>query len=374
MSPPPESFYPRLTVETDPSSEAGDLSNLASRIRDAVARFDDLVVVSDGSDMEGAPAQRRTWRAGWDLVLRITAIPAGDRRVRLGARLLDAGGQRVVWSRDYEPVSFAPEDDGARTVIIRSIATTLAQPYGVIHAHVRAAIARENRTIDPYGCVVSGLDYWLTNDRSAHAAARACILDRLKIYPTFGPLHSQLTYLHLEEFRQGYNPMPGNPVARALESARLAVLHRPTSARSHQSLMAALYSSGDLTGAWRAADDALALNPDDTEIIADVGSFRIMAGDFELGLAHIDRAIALNPAPPAWVITFRALGLYMLGRLDQSGPMVASLEGSRYAPAQMALILAAYQFRNARMASGDSRLSGSSIRSCKPIRRSSCGA
>jgi hypothetical protein len=345
--PPPESFYPTLTVEADPPAGSTDLANLAARIRDAVARFDDLVVVADGADMEGAPAQRRQRRAGWDLILRLTAMPAGDGKVRLGVRLLDAGGQRVVWARDFEQVSFAVEDDSARTVVVRSIATTLAQPYGVIHAYVRAAIARENRAIDPYGCVVGGLDYWLSNDRAVHSSARACIMDRLKAYPNFGPLHSQLTYLHLEEYRQGYNPLPGSPVARALESARLAVLHRPTSARSHQSLMAALYTSGDLAGAWRAADDALALNPDDTEIIADVGTFRIMAGDFELGLSHIERAMALNPAPPAWVITFRALALYMLGRLEQSGPMVSALEGSRYAPAQMALIMAAYQFRDA---------------------------
>jgi hypothetical protein len=55
----------------------------------------------------------------------------------------------------------------------------------------------------------------------------------------------------------------------------------------------------------------------------------------------------LNPAPPVWVNTFRAVALYMLGRLEQSGPMALGLQGSSYPIAMIALVMASFQFRDA---------------------------
>jgi tetratricopeptide (TPR) repeat protein len=344
-TPQPEAFYPTLTVEADLSGGDPDALIIAGRLRDAIARFDDIVVVGDSIDMAAAPASAPP-PGDWGLVLRLATIPSGGNQIRIAVRLLNRRDQRLLWSREVGPVPRGQEGDRALSSAIRTIASTLAQPYGVIHAHVRGLLAGRTDAKDPFGCVVAGLDYWLVNDRASHLQARRCIEDRLKLYPAFGPLHAQLTYLHLEEYRQGHNVLPGDARSRALESARRAVLHRPASARSHQSLMAALFASGDLGGAWRAAADALSLNPNDTEIIADVGSYRVMAGDFEEGLAYLDQAIDLNAAPPAWVVTFRAMAHYMLGRLELSGPMARTLEGSNYPLAQMALILAAFQYRD----------------------------
>jgi tetratricopeptide (TPR) repeat protein len=342
----PETFYPTLSVAIDPASAYSGVSLATTRIRDAISRFDDLIIVGDAADMAGAASSSGGARSGWALTLIIHAAPAGDGTVRLSARLIEDQTRRLLWSREFSPFPEGPSGDAARSGIVRHVASALAQPYGVIHAHVRALLNRSGATDDPYGCIVQGLDYWLSNSRQDHLKARACIIDRLKQYPTLGPLHAQLAYLHLEEFRHGYNPMPGDARARALESAQKAVQDRPASARSQQALMATLYASGDLDNAWRAGADALALNPYDTEIIADVGSYHVMAGNFERGLGYLDQAIEFNPAPPAWVVTFRAMALYMLGRLDQSGPMVRALQGSDYPPAQMALVMAAYQFRD----------------------------
>ncbi len=342
--PRPEASYPHLVVEPEGPATA-ESALIAGRVRDAIVKFDDLVVVADAG---GAPPTRAAPAPGpRDLLLRIKASPAGEGQLRIALRLISRGDMRVIWSRELDPLPAGTAGDRALTAAIRAAAAQLAQPYGVIHAYARELLGAGGSREDPFACVVAGLDYWLTNDRAAHLRARRCIEEQLASYPGFGPLHAQMTYLHLEEFRQGYNPLPGDARARALESARMAVLHRPASARSHQAKMAANFANGDLQGAWRAGAEALALNPFDAEIIADIGSYRVMAGEFEAGLAYLDQAVDLNTAPPAWVLTFRALALYMLGRLEASGPMARALEGSSYPPAQMALILAAFQFRDA---------------------------
>jgi tetratricopeptide (TPR) repeat protein len=101
-----------------------------------------------------------------------------------------------------------------------------------------------------------------------------------------------------------------------------------------------------MDAAWRAAGEALRLNPYDTEILQDVGARHVQSGHFEKGLAMIDEALALNPSPPTWALTFRAVALYMLGRLDQSGPAVLRLRETGYPPAKIALVMASYQFRD----------------------------
>jgi tetratricopeptide (TPR) repeat protein len=344
-----ESFYPVVVVQSDPATSDQATEAMAARLRDALARFDDLIVVaeSERSDMASAPRTPFVRPPGRDLMLRVTETPADVGRTRVGARLLDRRDNRVVWSREFDPFPNGTDGDQQRLAIIRSIASTVAQPYGVIHAHVRARMDMASQSADPYGCLVTGFDYWQTNDQTTHATVRNCIVAKLKDHATNGALHAQLAYLHLEEFRHGYNPLPGDPLARALEQAQLAVRLAPASARSHQALLAALFSRRDIEGAWRAANEALALNPYDTDIMADVAARHIQAGRFERGLQLLRDAFELNTAPPVWARTYQAMALYMLNRVDEASTIATQLEETRYPPAMVATLLVAYQRRDA---------------------------
>ena len=55
------------------------------------------------------------------------------------------------------------------------------------------------------------------------------------------------------------------------------------------------------------------LRPHNVDIIVALGAARMQAGQFELGLSDIERAIALKPRSPAYVHSFAALGLLAIG-------------------------------------------------------------
>jgi tetratricopeptide (TPR) repeat protein len=346
-------FYPTLTVEPDQAGTYLDIAVTAARVRDAIARFDDLIVVADSPDMESTAGKNRLQR-GAHLVLRINGDPAEAGAIRLSARLLDRADQRLIWSREFGPFAAGAAGDSARTAIIRSIASTIAQPYGVVHAYVRSTLDGAAASKDPYGCLVASFDYWQTNDRKTHGEARTCITERLKQQPMAKSLHAQLAYLHLEEFRHGFNPLPGDPLARALDSAQAAVRIAPTSARSHQALLAARFSWRDMDGAWKSANEALQLNPYDTDIIADVGARHIQSGRYEKGLAMLNEAFELNTAPPIWATTYQGLALYMLDRWEEASLAASRLETTTYPGAIVATVLVAYRERKA--ARGKERL------------------
>jgi Flp pilus assembly protein TadD len=343
--PPAEAFYPALLVEADIAGSGTQAVPLAARLREALARFDALVVIGEAAavDMAAALPTARIRPPGRDLALRVTASSVGGGAIRYGARLIDRDDNRIVWSREFEAV--APDTD-AIPDLVASIATQIAQPYGVVHAHVRSRLDRSAAGADPYGCLVSSFDYWHANDRFAHAAARTCIVDRLRDYPGSAALHAQLAYLHLEEHRHGYNPSSGDPLDRALDSAAAAVRLAPASARSHQALLAARFSRRDFDGAWRAADEALRLNPFDTDILADVGARHIQSGRFDAGLDMLRRASRLNPAPPLWAQTYEAIALYMLGRIDEASIIAAQLDSARLPTSMIAALLVAYHKRD----------------------------
>jgi tetratricopeptide (TPR) repeat protein len=338
---PDPDFTPSIVVEGEQESGLPAQLAILNRMRDALARFDDIVVVREGGS--GASAVRGSAPR---LVLRIVQDAQSGREPRILARLIDLRDQKVLWSRAFEPAIANAGAEDRETTIIRAIAATLAQPYGVIHAHVRSLSANGDRRSGPYGCLVAGFDYWHVNDAASHANVRRCLLEKALEHPSAAAIHAQLAFIHLEEYRQGYNPLPGDPRERALASANAAVRHAPASARAQQALLAAHFARGDMDAAWRAAGEALRLNPYDTEILQDVGARHVQSGHFEKGLAMIDEALALNPSPPTWALTFRAVALYMLGRLDQSGPAALRLRETSYPPAKIALVMASYQFRD----------------------------
>jgi hypothetical protein len=335
-------FAPSIVVEADAvSPEPADLAGLVQRTRDAVARFDDIVIVHDIADMVSGTSRSSHIRPGSLLILRISAINAANTMIRFNARLVDQADQTLLWSREFDPVPTGPQGDGARTKIVQAISTAIAQPYGVIHAHVRKRLASGLHESDPYGCIISGFDYWRSNDSRNHGIARDCLIQRIQQFPGISSLHAQLTYLYLEEYRQGYNPLPGNPLDRALDSANRAATLAPASARSQQALLAAHFARGEMESAWRAANEAMALNPFDTEILADVGARHVQSGYYEKGLGMLQQALELNSSPPTWALTFRAAAYYLLDQNDQSRRIASSLGGSEYPLAMMALIMVA---------------------------------
>ena len=64
----------------------------------------------------------------------------------------------------------------------------------------------------------------------------------------------------------------------------------------------ALFDRHDLTGFRTAGERALALNPNDPELLAHYGTRLVYMGEWERGLALVTKAIALNPDHPQWYL------------------------------------------------------------------------
>jgi tetratricopeptide (TPR) repeat protein len=67
-----------------------------------------------------------------------------------------------------------------------------------------------------------------------------------------------------------------------------------------------------------AADRAVALNPNNAEVLAESGMRLAFMGQWDRGISLIDAAIARNPAHPGWYHTAPALDFYRQGRYAEA--------------------------------------------------------
>jgi tetratricopeptide (TPR) repeat protein len=180
---------------------------------------------------------------------------------------------------------------------------TVAQPYGVI-VRPELVLARRKgpEKLKTYDCFLLFYDYAADHGAEKHLRAREAlesVVEKDADSAMVWAIHSQL---YTDSFRYGYNRNGTHEAMlhKGLEYAQKAVRLDPMNPQAYHALFAARYASGDLKGFREAAERAIGLNPNDTDLLADYGLHLIMSNDWERGRLFLKVAISLNPEPPDW--------------------------------------------------------------------------
>ena len=191
------------------------LALLRRKLCDALAAFDEVEVywrsaASEGARRIGGSAAYGAPNA--DYLLVVSTQHAPDGAARLTFRFFDLADNTLLWSRSFD--SSRAEDD-----IIGRVAATLAQPYGVIHAHNRAKRAAGQTFEAHYACLLDAFDAWPSYDAGKDNVARACLLQRTAVDPTFSAGFAALATIYLREHFFGYGAQTG-PGRRSIARSR----------------------------------------------------------------------------------------------------------------------------------------------------------
>lgn len=267
---------------------------------DTMARFDDLLVVK-------TPSATQRPEEGADYVLTLNTARAGD-KVEGFVRLSAARDGRIVWTTSGER-SLAAMGDGAELrELAQGLAIRLAQPFGILHADLRLA------TLSPgIGCIYQAFNFRRHMKADEHLAARNCLDALIARDPEFHPAWSHLALLTADEYASGLNVRPGSPLDRALAAAVNAARLAPVSARAHQAMMEAQFLRGMTEEALKSGREALARNPYDPDIMADLGARYVQLDRAAEGLPLLERAVALSNGRPSWYDAFLYFAAYLTG-------------------------------------------------------------
>lgn len=307
---------PFVNLSADP--ETGMLAaGIAEEVLAQLARFKELSVFGGEltrTTASGASRADIRRKADARFVLEGNVRSSGG-KLRVASRVLDAETAAVLWSQVYDADLRVSDILTVESDIASKVATAIGQPSSSIFD--ASQLKRQDRRPDnfeAYRCALRFYRYRNLLTQAEHGATRNCLEQTTKRHPNYATGWAMLSYLYLDEDRFDLNRRIGPPgsVARAREAAKRAVELDPENARALQALMTVLFFDREPAEALRIGEKALALNPNDMELLAEFGSRLAQAGDWKRGSALLDEALARNPSRSNYYVGMRALAAYML--------------------------------------------------------------
>jgi tetratricopeptide (TPR) repeat protein/TolB-like protein len=334
----PALAIPRITVlgmpqaSGQPRSQVVFARPLTEKLRAAIASFDTLNVVGDGTEDAVPPGAASAKPGQVDYQLIGSGEFQQDGTIVGRFRLFDVAAGADVWSRPFGPLgpslNYGPIED----TVVRQLAIALARPFGVIRSNERmkhlAGGARDPR----YRCIVEASESFRSFDPAQHARARDCLEALTARDPGFamGLAYLASVYVREYQYRLGAAPVDASMLDRSLRAALKAIELSPESARAYQMLFTVLFARQDLPAAFAAGDKAMALNPYDVTILSDYGGRLIMSGEVDRGLEVLAGAAEDGAVRPSWYNFYLFLGSYLKNDMTSAARHASQITTESY--------------------------------------------
>ncbi len=233
--------------------------------------------------------------------------------IRVTVQLLASTDGTTLWAETYERELSGENLFDVQDQITENVVGAIGGAYGAIHrAGLQASRGKAPGTLEAYDCVLRAITMLRRISPQAHLSARDCLETAVEQEPDYAEAWAWLSYVYHFEYSLGFNPRP-NSLERGLTAARQALVFDSSSQLGHQQL-AYNYFLTKQQGFFEKAEEAIAINPNNPDVIAAVGYYLSYAGKWERGAALIHKAIALNPDLPGAV--YSALSAYAYVQRD----------------------------------------------------------
>jgi len=318
----PVLMMPPFEVSGTPGPSSIAARSLQETLSNAFTHFDLVNVQLEFQDHqaaagnEAAPARD----ANADYRFSGSVEYVDDGAARLLFRLVDVADGSIVWSRAFDRVLGGDDKAAAEERIVRELAGTLLQPFGVIYTRQRAKVLDGTLTDPRYRCLVEVIDSFSSFDAAQQERGRDCLEQLTAHDPGFALGFSYLAASDLREYLYDFGQRPGDalPLDRGLTAARRGVELNPESARAYEMLFVIQFARRDLAAAFDAANKAITLNRYDMRLLGSYGARLISSGDIDKGLAVLLQAGNDGTVRPPFEEFFVFLGEYLRGDITSA--------------------------------------------------------
>lgn len=288
-----------------------------------LTRFTDLFVFAPETTFSyGGAADLARLRAdlGIDFLLTGGTAVSAD-RFGVEVLLIDARTGQHLWAESFERSLQVKEIIRVRDEVANCVVRTLAQPYGVIFSNT-ASEADETLpdNLTSYHWVVQFYQYWRSYDRDLFESVRTHLEQAIINDPQYAEAFTCLSKLYSNAFRFGHNVsgITVDPLQRARELARRAIKLAPNASRGHHALSLACWFAGDVRGCLAALETSRALNPNDTDVMADLGLRYALLTEWGKAVPLLEESFVRNPAQPSTYRVGLSLYHYAHGRYEEA--------------------------------------------------------
>jgi len=290
-------------VGTDPDN-AYFAQGLSRDINAFLSEFSNLFVLSPSSTKQYARADCPTIRRELDADFILSGtVQRSDNSLRVTTAFTKARDCQQLnspgpFTRDLSVESVLDIQIDIARKVVAEIGSADAPIFDAALARALDSKAPENLTA--YECVL--LSYWFYENFAPdrHRRARDCLQFAVKTDPTCSLAWSRLAFSHIESKKYAIDTKD-SWAADALRAAQRAIDLDPSNPDAYY----ALAIRSQIVGEDRAtfanyARKAIDLNPNDSFVLADLGTWMAYAGQWETGKDWVTRAKQLNPKHQSW--------------------------------------------------------------------------
>lgn len=248
------------------------------------------------------------------------SVNAQGTGVRVGAQLVDVMSGRVIWAEQFDRQLQTSSLLDLEADIATEIATAIGQPYGAIQTELTDRLPHGfNPGMPSYECVLRAYAYRRTFAPELHAPILACLEASVKRDPGYADAWAMLGWLRMDAARFNLVAPEDVPLAysRALEAASRAVALDGRNVLAFKALASINHYIANYEESERLQRQALALNPNDPDTLAQLGWRLAVRGRFREGIPYLHKAIERSVLPPGWYFHLIAIDHYMNGRYAQ---------------------------------------------------------
>ena len=245
-------------------------------------------------------------QVGKDLNVRYViegSIQRADQNVRVTAQLIDVTTGRHLWADRYDRQVnniFAIRDE-----ITRSIVGTLGGLRGkVAQAEIARLSAKNPNNFTAYDYLMRGWYEWYKFTREGNAAALDLFEQARKIDPNYARAYVGLAWTYEVAYDYDWTDDYDKTLKLALEMASTAVRLDPNDYQAQWVLGWGYLYNRQYESAMAHYLRAREMNPNDADLLTEMGNFLIYIGQPEQAIDQVKEAIRLNPFHENWYVEY----------------------------------------------------------------------
>jgi TolB-like protein len=287
-----------------------------------LTRFGTLFVYGPATGLSQTPQPdlaRLREEIGADFVL-TGSVGVYETRLTVDLLLQEAPEGRYVWADRFERALGAAELRGLRDEVADRIVRRLAQPYGVIYSRELDHEGDAPERLGNYRAVLEYYQFVRTLDMERLEGVRQGLERAVEDDPGYAEAFACLSRLYSDMARFDNDALAdlNGRLGRAMLLARKAISRAPSSSAGYHALALAHWFRGEVDECLAAFRTALALNPNDTEIMADFGLRLAARLEWQEAIPLVTESFRRNPCQAT---TFRmafVIWHYFNRRFDQA--------------------------------------------------------
>ncbi len=285
-----------------------------------LAQLPGLFVIARNSSFsykgKSATATHVAEELGVRYVLEGSVQRQGD-RIRIIAQLIDARADEHVWTNTYDrEVSdlFDLQDEISRSVVTN---LQMKMKYAI---HTTGT-----RNLEAYDLGIRAKMAYLRQTEEDNAQAIALASRAIELDPEYGRAYAYLAIARTGNWRSVWGDSPENTIERAIELAQKAVELDISDYYNHWILALSLRNSGQFDLAMAEYRRAIALGPNEPDVLNSMANLERLLGKHEDSFRTIKQAMRTNPFYPFWYPPNLGVTSYMRRDYEQA---IASMNES----------------------------------------------